>query len=242
MLAEELKARFVPRKRRSLERICTEYKEKDVLTVAERELRYYTIGAGDASPLFFHPSMAAVRLKRLAMGQGDNLLNACSIEKGDYVLDCTAGMASDSIVFAYAVGDQGKVVALESDPIIALITREGLHTYTSEIDGLTAAMRRIRLEHTDHLEKLRSLPDGSFDVVYFDPMFRQAKQDSSWIKPLRKLANHDPLSLEAFREAYRVARKRVVVKELRGSSEFSRLGISAIQNYSGDISYGVKER
>lgn len=241
-LARELHARYVPREKRSLARLRRDYDEDDILTVAEQVLRFYAGGGDDSQPLFFHPSMAAVRLKRLQQGEKDNLLLACKISPGDEVLDCTAGMASDSIVFAHAVGARGKVVAVESAPITALITREGLRTYTSDIEGLEAAMRRVQLIQASYIDVLRGLPSQSFDLVYFDPMFRKAKHDSNWITPLRMLANHEALCQEAIVEAMRVARKRVVVKERRESYEFARLGISNVQYFSGDIAYGVIQR
>ena len=87
-------------------------------------------------------------------------------------------------------------------------------------------MRRIEVRHSHHLDYLKSLPDQSVDIVYFDPMFREPITDSASINPLRHYANGEPLDAESVREAIRVARKTVVMKEARSSGEFERLGFA----------------
>jgi hypothetical protein len=84
------------------------------------------------------------------------------------------------------------------------------------------------------------LADRSFDIVYFDPMFRAPILKSSNVNPIRTLANMQPLTAEAIQQACRLARKKVVVKDAAGSSEFARLGINTIVGgkYSS-ISYGI---
>jgi 16S rRNA G966 N2-methylase RsmD len=92
----------------------------------------------------------------------------------------------------------------------------------------------------DYYSYLKTLGAKSFDVVYFDPMFRQPIDSSSNLKPIRYLADNRPLTLEALSYARIVARERVVIKETHGSGEFKRLGIDTIVGgkYSS-ISYGV---
>ncbi|MBQ1913638.1 MAG: protein-L-IsoD(D-D) O-methyltransferase, partial [Selenomonadaceae bacterium] len=89
---------------------------------------------------------------------------------------------------------------------------------------------------------LREQPDKSFDVVYFDPMFRHPLMESENLNPLRAVADHRPVSLEAISEAKRVARHRVVLKENSRSLEFARLGFTKMAGgqYS-KIRYGVYE-
>ena len=79
-------------------------------------------------------------------------------------------------------------------------------------------------------------------MVYFDPMFRKPLTASNGISPLRSVANHAALSVEAVEEAKRVARSRVVMKEANGSEEFDRLGFKKIMGgkYS-KVHYGVMD-
>ena len=48
------------------------------------------------------------RVKRLMRGEHDPFVQATQLESGMTVLDCTLGMASDSIVASYMVGESGK--------------------------------------------------------------------------------------------------------------------------------------
>ncbi|WP_213583363.1 class I SAM-dependent methyltransferase [Paenibacillus sp. J2TS4] len=233
--AEENGWTWVPRERHSLRQLALKYGDERIWSVSDKDLNYYD---HSDTPLFFHPSMALVRIKRLLQGETDSLLLASGVRQGDTVLDCTAGLASDSIVFSYAVGSEGGVTALESEQALAVLLQEGLQTYRSGIPQLDEAMRRIHVMHQDHAAYLKELPDNSFDLVYFDPMFRMPVQESSHLSPLREVANTAPLQNSTILEATRVARKAVVLKELRGSREFERLGFNEKRS-SSKISYGV---
>lgn len=235
-LAQELGGRWVDRRRESLARLQQRYQDYDILIVTGQDIRYVR---GQSPPLFFHPSVSLVRIKRLLKGEKDSMLSACGVEAGDVVLDCTAGLASDAIVFSYQVGVNGRVIALESERIPALLTREGLRSYESDLEPLNEAMRRVELLHANHLDYLRNQPNRSVDIVYFDPMFRQPVEDSAWISPLRSLANVRPLSAGAVLEACRVASKKVVLKELHGSGEFERLGFEIVSSTNTKVAYGV---
>jgi hypothetical protein len=83
------------------------------------------------------------------------------------------------------------------------------------------------------------LPDRSVDIVYFDPMFRRPVLSSSALRPLRSQAEERPLSEAAVREAVRVARRRVVLKDHRDSGEFERLGFVRRRVSSSKVAYGV---
>jgi hypothetical protein len=75
---------------------------------------------------------------------------------------------------------------------------------------------------------LRQAPSESFDVVYFDPFFRVSVKGADQLAPLRVTGDLNSLDMEAVREACRVARRRVVVKERKGSREFARLGFERV--------------
>ncbi|WP_040949278.1 class I SAM-dependent methyltransferase [Gorillibacterium massiliense] len=235
--AQELNAKWVERRQMSLSALMKRYGEQGVLIFTEEKMVYHP---DLESSIFFHPSTGYIRVKRMVKGQGDPLMEISGVQPGDSVLDCTAGLGSDSIVFSYAVGPTGSVTALESESIIALLLREGLAHYQAKLAALNDAMRRIQLVNAHHLEYLKSLPDKSVDIVYFDPMFRIPIEESSSISPYRNVANHDPLSEEAVTEAVRVARKKVILKDHRDSPEFARLGFDRNRaRYKS--SYGVIE-
>ncbi|QYR23790.1 class I SAM-dependent methyltransferase [Paenibacillus sp. sptzw28] len=233
-LSAELGGRFVPRKQESLTGLRLRYGDERLLVADDRGLRYYE---ESDNPLYFHPSMAYVRVKRLRRGERDPLIDLSGCKPGDHVLDCTAGLGSDAIVFSYAVGPEGRVTALESEPVLFAVVREGLRSYETMHSDVNEAFRRIEMQHADHRSWLASQPDKSVDIVYFDPMFRQPMHDSSAIGPLRGLANREPLDPESVRHAARVARKSVVLKEHKDSGEFERLGFE--RRHANKIAYGV---
>lgn len=235
--ADRLNGRCVSRKQATLPRLRRTYGQQDILVATTQGLKYYSAGA--AKPFFFHPSTSQIRIKRLLRREPDALIEAASVRDGDIVLDCTAGLGSDAILFSYAAGPSGRVTALESEPVVALLLEEGLRSYESGLPALDDAMRRILVKQADHAEYLSSLPDRSVDIVYFDPMFRMPIEDAASISPLRELANDRALSPETVAEACRVARKRVVLKEHRDSSEFERLGFAKQLRQYTKIAYGV---
>ncbi len=237
-LADKMQGKWVPRLKKSLSKLRVVYGEEAIMVVSEKDLKYYH--AGDTAA-FFHPSTAMVRIKRLLSGETDILVKVSNVQQGNAVLDCTAGLASDAIVFSHIVGCQGKVTALESEAAICLLLEEGLSRYPSDVAELIQAMRQIEMIHSDHLSYLKLLGDASYDVVYFDPMFRRPIKESSSLSPIRDIANHYPISPEAITEARRVTRKTIVLKEHCGSSEFARLGFTKVFKSNTKIAYGVIE-
>ncbi|GFR38292.1 hypothetical protein PRECH8_15880 [Insulibacter thermoxylanivorax] len=235
--AEQLGLRLVKRGNRTISALQRRYKVRDVLVVTEEGLRCYR----EANPpLFFHPGSAFFRIKRmLATGEQEPLLTIPGVQPGDTIVDCTAGLCSDALTFSYAVGERGRVIAIEADPTVSLIVREGLRTYETELPEVNEAMRRIEVMQGDHRKILSGMPDRSADIVYFDPMFRSPIEESSGIAPLRSFACEQPITAEAVAEARRVARRAVVMKELRGSSQFAKLGFVEDDRRNSKIAYGV---
>lgn len=162
----------------------------------------------------------------------------------DSVLDCTLGLATDSIVFASIAGESGRVVGTEVNKYIACITKNGLKDY-EEVDEQTKIfMSRIEVINSSYEEYISRQQDNSFDVVYFDPMFKTPNKKSVAINSLRPFAEQEGLKKEIIIEALRVCKKRVVIKERVGSGEFERLGIKKCYGSSkfGSIAYGVIEK
>lgn len=185
------------------------------------------------------PGMGFLRARRArarAAGGGDattrdTFLEAAGIEPGDEVLDCTLGLAADALVAAVAAGPRGRVVGLEASPALAAWVAEGLRRLDDE------AAARIEVRAGDHGEVLARLPERSFDVVVFDPMFRHARAEPAGFDLVRRLADPRPLSREALDRARRVARRRVVVKDGAPGWDLARLGLAPLPSARGAHRY-----
>ena len=132
-------------------------------------------------------------------------------------------------------------MGLESSPVISTLVEMGLKDYDKGKREVIEAMRRVRVLNVHHDQYLARLARDSFDVVYFDPMFRYPFQSAGYpVNPLRPLADHTPLERDTIEKALRVARLRVVMKERRNSLEFSRLGADTVTGGKhSPIGYGV---
>lgn len=234
--ARQLELPFVPRQGESLAKLKQKWQAKEILVVTQERPEVVTT----EGRYFFHLNLAELRIKNLRHGKHDHMIEALALSPGDSVLDCTLGLGSDAIVASYQIGANGRIVGLEASPIIAAIAEDGLHSFRCQDLDLEQALRRIQVVTTEAEQYLRALPNDSFDVVYFDPMFRQPVAESSHLKPLRLLARQAALTQSVIKEAYRVAQKRVVMKEKQGSPEFARLGFFKFQGgrYS-TIQFGV---
>lgn len=238
-LSQEMNLPYCQRKKYSLQALREMTGAAAILMVSPKRLALVI----DEQELFFHPGLAKLRIKEIQAGKTDQMIKAMDLQEGNSLLDCTLGLAADALVASYVVGSRGTVVGLEDAKPVAEIVGRGLCTYTGEKPELINAMRRIKVINEHHLQYLRKLPSNSFDVVYFDPMFRVPKTKSSSMAPLRFFANGNPLSSEAIGEAVRVARKKVVMKESRESQEFQRLNFHRVQGgrYS-PVAYGVIQK
>jgi len=240
LFSRELAVPFIERGRNSLQNLRQKY-NATVIVIIERQV---PVAYHVAERFFFHPGMSELRILNMLRGAKDSLIEAMALKPGMSVLDCTAGLAADALVSSHAVTNTGKVVGLEVSPLIASVTRWGLQSLSVEpkvkVPEIRQAARNIEIIPVDHREYLARLADNSYDVVYFDPMFRRPKFSSAGILPLRVFADDRPLTQVSLGQALRVARLRVVVKEASGSSEFNRLGIWRLAGgkYSS-VQYGV---
>lgn len=203
--------------------------------------------------LFFHPNMAILRFVNIMRGDGDRFLKAVELDKGDSFLDATMGLGVDILIASWAVGAEGKVLALESSPLIFSLVTEGLESMKNKVfpestqsvkkqawNELSKASSYIKTIHVDHLDYLKSLPDSSIDVIYFDPMFRLTCTKSSAMKPIKTWSNPNPIKQETIEQALRVAKRRIVLKERKNSPEFSKLGFKTIlENKYSPIDFGI---
>ena len=160
----------------------------------------------------YHPGMAEIRVQQLLRGAPDHLVQALDLRSGARVLDCTLGLASDAAVAACVVGPTGRVVGLEASLLLHFAVQYGLAHYECKTPLLTAALRRVEAVHAVAGEYLAACVADSFDVVYFDPMFRDPVQGSKAMEALRPLALEEPLDRTTVELALKVA-PRVVIKE-----------------------------
>ena len=117
-----------------------------------------------------------------------------------------------------------------------------MKNFSDDSPHILNAMRRVEVVNADCRDYLSTCAENSFDVVYFDPMFRRPIEKSSGLNPIRPLADSRPLTEEIVREACRVAKFRVVMKEHSGSTEFERLGFKVVGGgkYSS-VAFGIIE-
>ena len=238
--AADIDGNFLPRGNQSLAELQTKNKEAAFVVMEKGYPAVYQ----DGTRFIFHRGMSELRILNLMRSGVDPLVAALELERGMSVLDCTLGLAADALVAAFAVGSSGRVLGLESSRVIAALTNWGLQGLASEtadarIETIQAA-GRINVLNVDHTDILAALPTRSFDVIYFDPMFRHAKQASCGIRSLRSFADQQALCKASLVQALRVARYRVVVKETHASKEFARLGIERFAGgrYS-PVQYGI---
>lgn len=222
----------------SLQAMRNRHGSDEIVVVSAQGARLEVPGK---KPFFFHPNTSAFRIKRLLRGDTDTMLVACQIHPGDRVLDATMGLGADAIVFAYATGVDGQVVGIESERLIAILVEDGLRHWVSDSKDLEEAMRRIEVRCGNHLDVLKELPDRSFDVVYFDPMFEMTVQSSSGIAGVREHANQDSLHEDAVSEALRVAKRRVVLKEGKAGRLYERFGFTPFRSRGHQVVYSYKE-
>jgi len=194
--------------------------------------------AGDARR--WSPGMGLLRAKRArALLRGaaaapdarDPFLEAAGIREGDHVLDCTLGLGADALVAAVAAGPSGRVVGIEASPLLAAWVAEGLRRLGDE------AASRIEVWSGDHAGLLAGLPERSFDVVVFDPMFRHARAEPPGFDVVRRLADPRALSAGALSRARRVARRWVVVKDGAPGWDLARLGLTPLPSARGAHRY-----
>lgn len=237
-IAKDLNISYIKRNNLSIEK--TILKEKvDYLLVVEKDK---LVIKGLDSTLFWHPNMSELKIKSIKKGNKESIIEATKLEEGNSILDCTLGLAGDSLVFSTVVGKNGVVVGTEVNKYIAYLSKSGLENYSN--DGSEKDLNNITVVNESYEDYLLNQDDNSFDVVYFDPMFKEPNKKSTTINSFRAFAHHNGLNKEILSEALRVCKKRVVIKERRGFNDFKNLGIEKCYGgkKEGSIIYGVIEK
>lgn len=229
-ISKDLNIEYIERGNESIEKIIMREK-LDYLLVVEKDK---IVMKGINSELFWHPNMAELKIKSIKKGNKEAIMDATKLKSGDKILDCTLGLAGDSIVFSTIVGNKGEVVGLEINKYIAYITNSGLKNYDDN----------IKVVNSSYEDYLKNQKDNSFDIVYFDPMFKEPNKKSTSINSFRVFAEHKGLTKDILNEALRVCKRRVVIKERRGINDFDNLGIDKVYGgkKEGAIIYGVIDK
>lgn len=148
-----------------------------LLVVDERA----TLRMRDGAETRLHGGIGVLRLRHLAKGGSDAMVEACGLQAGETFVDCTAGECHDAIVAAWVVGMDGCVIGMEASPLIyAVASVRPLRSGDSQMDNL---VDRISMRLGDHTKLLAAMPSASADVVYFAPMC-EAALDSCYPCPL----------------------------------------------------------
>lgn len=227
-IGEKLHLPVIERRKQSVTKLLQS--REVLLLVYENELRLVN---QDGSEFAFHPDTAMLRIK----SEHDALLALLGDDKLQ-ILDTTMGLASDSIVMAYAGHD---VTAVESNPLIHFIVSEGLKSYQSGYDALNQAMCSIQTVCSENLAYLKKMPDNSFDVIYCDPMFSERITESKNLDGLRQYANEKAFSNEFLKEAMRVGRKKIIIKAHFRDEVFEKCGFKQFVRPNQKFHYGLIE-
>lgn len=239
-ISRDLDIPYVKRDNLSINK--TRLKENlDYLLVVEKDK---LVIKGEDTEIFWHPNMTELKIKSIKNGSKESMLEATGLKDGDSILDCTLGFAGDSIIFASVVGESGKVVGTEVNKYLCYLTKNGLENYNEVSTETKKYMESIEVVNSSFEDYLSKQEDDSFDVVYFDPMFKEPNKKSSSINAFRSFTEHKELTNEAIKEALRVCKRRVVIKERYELNDLNKLGVEKYYGSTrrGSIVYGVIEK
>lgn len=224
-LAKKWQVPYIKRKKLTIKQLHQDYGNLFIVYAGRYE---YLDSEGNR--LFFHPNTAVIRIKN----KRDPLVDLVGTDK--MVLDCTMGLAGDSIVMSSA---NNKVTALEHDTVIFEIVNKGLKQFDAIDDNIQQAMRNIQPIYIDFEKYLKNQADNSFDIVYFDPMFIHVIAESQNINGIKSRQSNQPLTDDILCHARRVAREKVIIKAHYKDDVFERLGFKRIVRENTKFHYGV---
>lgn len=178
------------------------------LTTGEQTLQLYVDFLNDKK-----------RYQRPHRGKNELIARAIGLSKGlSTVWDMTAGLAEDAVLMAQ-IG--ATVCAFERQPLLAELLRQAQEQAQNELKNQGESRRlewvkRLSIQSGNSIEFLKGEISDRPQVIYLDPMFEDIKKKTALprkeMQIFRELVGMDVDSIDLFREAYRVALKRVVVK------------------------------
>jgi len=218
--ADELARRFglaaEPRNGRLVPELIKDAQGAPVLVLGSRRADLFDGGRVFRATI----GMGFLRLIRSRTGVVDPLVTAAKLRPGDRVLDATLGLAQDALVAAEVTGEP--VEGVEANPVLAAFVVSALRRLPG---AAREAAARSNVRGADHRTALEELPTRSVDVILLDPMFRTAAGASPLFDLLRRHGEHAPLDAHTLREAQRVARRGVLVKDAASGTELTRLDL-----------------
>lgn len=224
-LADDLRLKYIIRNKETIKQLLSSV--DGVLVVYKNKLSYFE----NDSELFFHLDTTALKIKN---SDNEPLVEIIE-EKEQSILDCTMGLAGDSILLSYY---GHKVISLEKNNIIHLITTNGLKNYISPNKEINKAMRKIKTHNIDCLDYLKQCPNDNYDIIYFDPMFSHNITESNNLEGILPLANTTFPYEEFVKEAKRVARKKIIVKAHFKDTVFEKYNFTRITRKNTKFHYG----
>jgi len=189
------------------------YTEKGLVLRIASEPTWSDIGVDFAS--------AALQYrKQHGGGRNESIAKAIGIKGKDtlHVLDCTAGMGTDSFVMA-SVG--ASVTMLERSPIISALLADGLMRAQQESVSIASQLNLIEANAIEYLNN-NTAKASNIDVVYLDPMFPHKKKSALVKKEMRAfqlMLGPDQDSDDLLSAAINFAPKRIVVKRPASAPE-----------------------
>lgn len=225
LLADNLTLQYIPRNKKTIKQLLST--ARGVLVIYKEKLSYFE----NDSELFFHLDTTALKIKN---SDNEPLLEIINDEKQD-ILDCTMGLAGDSVLLSYY---NHNVTSIEKNKIIYLITNTGLKEYNSKNDKVNNAMRKITTYNCDCLDFLENSSDNSYDVIYIDPMFSHNIAESNNLDGITTLAEAS-FPFDGFiKEAYRVGRKKIIIKAHFKDDIFEKYNFTRIIRKNTKFHYG----
>lgn len=234
-IANNQECAFVKRSRKTIEELVESHNQ--VIVVNNKQgLKYYDRNCKNG--FYYHQNSAMLRYKRIIFDGSDRLKDIAELEEGMSFLDCTMGLAADSTIASYFVGEKGKVIGLEKNLIVAFIVENGLNNENNPLYEYTS---RIEVKGIDFRLYLPYLENNSFDIVFFDFMFENKVNGSFGINSLQTIAFDDTLTDDDFNEAIRIANKKVVIKAHWQSKIFDNFPVKRIGKRHNNVHFGVYE-
>lgn len=224
-LANELNLNYIKRNKTTIKQLLATV--RGVIVVYKNKLSYFE----NDSEFFFHLDTTALKIKN---SDNEPLVEIIGKEKQN-VIDCTMGLAGDSILLSYYGHN---VTSIEKNRIIHLITSVGLENYISPDDEINKAMRKIITHNYDCVDYLKRTPDNTFDIIYFDPMFSYNITESNNLAGITPLADTAFPYEEFLQEATRVGKDKIIIKAHFKDNIFEKYNFTRIVRKNTKFHFG----
>lgn len=222
--AANLELGFYYRNKKTIKELLTHF--DGVLVIYKNKISYFE----NDHELFFHLDTTALKLKN-----NDNEPLTELIPYPSTILDCTMGLASDSILLSYY---GNKVTALEKNKIIHYIVNDGLKNYPANDNKILSTMKSITTYNIDCIKFLKKCKDNSFDFIYFDPMFSHNIKESINLSGIETLADYNFPTELFLEEARRVAKNKIIVKAHFKDNIFEKYNFKRLIRKNTKFHYG----